>query len=159
MLMGTCTSCLQTYMTSPWLYVNDEGHLKDVVTMYLTSALSTTLLSPDQLTTNNKLTTWLHCCCQYICIWQIWLIFLGNSAGFTMITHYFLTLMLLVATLDKTKWCKKPEKLLKPWQMGTHLIVLSKSFQMNTNTTGLGYLSKILAFLYLGQKWPQHWKG
>ena len=41
----------------------------------------------------------------------------------------WLTLMLLVANLAITKWCKKPEKLLKPWQTGTHLRVLSKSYQ------------------------------
>ena len=29
-------------------------------------------------------------------------------------------LMLVVANLANTKWCKKPEKWLKPWQMGTH---------------------------------------
>ena len=28
-------------------------------------------------------------------------------------------------TLANTKWCKNPEKLFKPWQMGTHLRVLS----------------------------------
>ena len=32
---------------------------------------------------------------------------------------------------------QKPEKLLKPWDMGTHLTVLSESYQMNTNMTGL----------------------
>ena len=38
-----------------------------------------------------------------------------------------LTLKLLVANLANTKWYKKPEKLMKPWHMGTHLRVLSKS--------------------------------
>ena len=31
---------------------------------------------------------------------------------------------------------QKPDKWLKPWQMGTHLIGLSKSFSMNTNMAG-----------------------
>ena len=39
-------------------------------------------------------------------------------------------LMLLVANLAKTKWCKKTEKLVKPWEM----------------------------FLCFERKWPQHWK-
>ena len=34
--------------------------------------------------------------------------------------------MLLVANLANTKWCKKPEKWLRPWHMGTHLRVLSE---------------------------------
>ena len=62
-----------------------------------------------------------------------------------------LTLMLLVANSTNTKWCEKPEKSLKPWQMGTHLRVLSESFQMNTNMTGFRWFSKIFAFLYIGQ--------
>ena len=65
---------------------------------------------------------------------------------------WLLTLMLLVANLANTKWCKKPEKWPKPWQMGTHLRVLSESFQMNTNLTGFRWFSKIFAFLYLGWK-------
>ena len=42
--------------------------------------------------------------------------------------------MLLVANLANTKWCRKPEKWLKPWHMGTHLRVLmiSESFPMNS---------------------------
>ena len=33
--------------------------------------------------------------------------------------HFFaLTTMLLVADLPNAKWCKKPKKWLKPWQMG-----------------------------------------
>ena len=46
------------------------------------------------------------------------------------------TFMLLVTNLANTKWCRKPEKLLKPWHMGTHLKVLSESFPINTNMTG-----------------------
>ena len=49
--------------------------------------------------------------------------------------------MLLVANLPNTKWCKKSEKWPKPWQMGTHLRVLSESFPMNTNMTGFGWFS------------------
>ena len=48
-------------------------------------------------------------------------------------THLISTLMLLVDHLTNTKWCKKPEKWLKPWYMGTHLRVLSESYLMNTN--------------------------
>ena len=47
------------------------------------------------------------------------------------------TLMLLMANFDSTKCCKKPEKWLKPWHMGTHLRALSESYLMNTNMTGL----------------------
>ena len=50
--------------------------------------------------------------------------------------HIKLTLMLLVANFAITKWCKKPEKWPIPWHVGTHLRVLSESFQMNTNMTG-----------------------
>ena len=40
-----------------------------------------------------------------------------------------LTLMQLVADLANTKSCKKNfKKLLKPWQMGTHLRELSESY-------------------------------
>ena len=48
------------------------------------------------------------------------------------------THMLLVANLAKTKRCKKTWKMTqKPWHMGTHLRVLSESYLMNTNMTGL----------------------
>ena len=48
-----------------------------------------------------------------------------------------------VANLGNTKWCKKPEKVLKPWYicMGTYLIVLDESFHMNIHMTWLGYFS------------------
>ena len=36
--------------------------------------------------------------------------------------------MLLVDNMANTKSCKNPEKRLKPWHMGTHLRVLSKSY-------------------------------
>ena len=52
---------------------------------------------------------------------------------------HFLNPMLLLANFVNTKWCRKPEKLLKPWKMGTHLrVLLDKSFPMNTNMTGQG---------------------
>ena len=46
-------------------------------------------------------------------------------------------LRLLVANLANMKEidAKNLKKNLKPWQMGTHLTVLRKSFQMNTNLT------------------------
>ena len=59
------------------------------------------------------------------------------------------TLMLLVANFANTEWCKKAEKWLKPWQIGTHLTVLSESFPMNTNMTGLRWLSSFCAFFVL----------
>ena len=43
--------------------------------------------------------------------------------------------MLLVTNVAYTERCKKPGKWLKPWQMGTHMIVLGEGFQMNTNMT------------------------
>ena len=67
-------------------------------------------------------------------------------------TSVKLTLMLLVANLANRKWCKKPYKWLKPWQMGTHLRVLSESYLMNTNMTGFGWFSKRLASLCFGRK-------
>ena len=56
-----------------------------------------------------------------------------------------LTLMLVVANLANTKWCQKPEKWLKPWQMGTHLRVLGESFPMNTNLTMSRWFSTLFA--------------
>ena len=61
-----------------------------------------------------------------------------------------LTLMLLVANLANTKWCKTPVKWLKPWHMGAHLRVPSKSYPMNTNMTEIRWLKKIVAFLGFG---------
>ena len=60
-----------------------------------------------------------------------------------------LTLMLLVANLTHTKWCKKTEKWLKPWHMGTHLRVLCESYPMNANMTGFRWFSKNLCILVL----------
>ena len=53
------------------------------------------------------------------------------------------TLMLLVANLAIIKWCKIPEKWLKPWHMGTHLRVLSESYPMNINMIGFRWFSKV----------------
>ena len=52
-----------------------------------------------------------------------------------------LTLMLAVANLANTKWCKKTEK--KLWHIGTHLRVFSESYLMDTNMTGFRWFSKI----------------
>ena len=60
--------------------------------------------------------------------------------------------MLVVANFANTKLCKKPQKCLKPWHMGTHLRVLGKSHLMNTKVTRLGWLSKILHPLVLWTK-------
>ena len=45
-----------------------------------------------------------------------------------------LTLMPVVANFANTKLYKKAEKSLKPWQTGTHLRVICKSYPMNTNS-------------------------
>ena len=63
-----------------------------------------------------------------------------------------LTLMLLVANFAFTKWHKKPEKWSKPWQMCTHLKILSKSFLMNTNIPRFRWFSQLFAFLCLWRK-------
>ena len=55
-----------------------------------------------------------------------------------------LILMLLVANLANTKWCKKPENLLKPLHMSTHLRALSESFPLNTNMTRIKWFSESL---------------
>ena len=56
-------------------------------------------------------------------IWRVWVI--------------GLTLMLVVADLANTKWCKKPERWLKPCHIVSHLRVLSECYPMNTNMIGL----------------------
>ena len=48
---------------------------------------------------------------------------------------------------------QKHGKWLQPWQMGTHLGVLSKSYPMNINMTGFRWLSQIFVSLVLGLKW------
>ena len=44
---------------------------------------------------------------------------------------------------------QKNWKWLKPWQMGTHLRVLSESYPINTNMTGFGWFSEIFCILVL----------
>ena len=51
-----------------------------------------------------------------------------------------------------SKWCKKTEKWLKPWHMGTHLRVISKSYSMNTNMTGFRGFSKVFTSFCFGPK-------
>ena len=63
-----------------------------------------------------------------------------------------LTIMLVVANLANTNWCKQPEKWLKPCHLGTHLRVLGEGYLMNTNMTGLSWFSKIFAFFCFGRK-------
>ena len=46
-----------------------------------------------------------------------------------------------MANLANTKWCKNTGKWPKPWQMGTHMRVLSESCLMNTNMTGFRWFS------------------
>ena len=53
--------------------------------------------------------------------------------------------MLQVANFANTKCWKHPEKLLKPWHMGTHLRVLSESYPMKPTCQGLdGFQKKSL---------------
>ena len=44
--------------------------------------------------------------------------------------------MLLLTYLANRKWFKKPQKSLKPWQMGTHPKELSECYPLNSNMTG-----------------------
>ena len=64
----------------------------------------------------------------------------------------FLTLMLVVGNFSRTKWYKKSEKVLKFWDMGTHLRVFSESYPMNTNMTGFRWFSRIFVSLWFGQR-------
>ena len=57
-----------------------------------------------------------------------------------------------MSNLINRKWCKNVEKWLKPWHMGTHPIVLSESYSMNTNMTGFGWFSKIFSIFLLWTK-------
>ena len=70
--------------------------------------------------------------------------FLPETLDFRHAGKHFLslTLMLLVANLANTKCCKKPEKGLETWHMGTHLRVLNESFAVNTYMTGFRWFSK-----------------
>ena len=64
-----------------------------------------------------------------------------------------LTLMLLLLDkFAKTRWCENFKKWLKPWHIGTHLKVLSKSYWINTNMAGFGRFLKLFVFLWLGGK-------
>ena len=54
------------------------------------------------------------------------------------------TLMLLVDNLANTKWCKKPEKWLKPWQMGTHWKYSSRALQWIPTWQGSDVFRKFL---------------
>ena len=93
---------------------------------------------------------------------------LVNSAGFPKViinyatvggmrekyrfSAWLLAFMLLVANVVNTKYCKIPEKSLKPWHMGTHLRVLCEGYPMSTNMTGFRWFSKMFAFLCIGRK-------
>ena len=81
---------------------------------------------------------------------QFWV----NQVGYDLAhsVYAILSLMLLVANLTITKRCKKPEKWLKPWQMGTHLTVLNESYLMNTNMIWFRWFSEIFASLCFGWK-------
>ena len=63
-------------------------------------------------------------------------------------------LMLLVGNFANTKSCKKAQKWLKLWHIGTHLRVFGESYPMNTNMTGFGRFSKIFVSLCFGQQMP-----
>ena len=63
-----------------------------------------------------------------------------------------LTIMLVVANLVNTKWCIKPYKWLKLWQMGTHLKELIESYPVDTNKTRFTWFSKVFASLCFWQK-------
>ena len=67
---------------------------------------------------------------------------------------FILTILLVVANanLDKTKLFEKVGKCLKPWYIGAHLIVLGKSFPIDTNMTGFRYLSILFAALLIPLK-------
>ena len=50
------------------------------------------------------------------------------------------------------KMMQKGEKCPKPWQIGTHLRVLSEGYPMSTNMPGFRWYSKIFASLRFGRK-------
>ena len=68
--------------------------------------------------------------------------------------HFFknLTLMLLVANFPITKWCRKTEKVLKPWHMGIHLRVHGETYLMNTNMPRFRWFSKNICIPVLWTK-------
>ena len=47
-----------------------------------------------------------------------------------------LTLIMVVASLANTIWCKNAENIWKPGTPDTHMRVIIESYPMNTNTTG-----------------------
>ena len=69
--------------------------------------------------------------------------------------------MLLVDSFAHKKWCKKAGKWPKPWQMGTHLRVLSKAYPRNAIMTEFGWFSEMKSecsqYLYLLglNQWPK----
>ena len=54
------------------------------------------------------------------------------------------------ANLANAKWCKTPKKILKPWHIGTHLIVLRGSYPMNSNMSWFRWFSKVFVLLCFG---------
>ena len=56
-----------------------------------------------------------------------------------------------------TKWCKKPEKWLKPWHMGTHMKVLRVSCPMNTSMTWFRWFSKMMQKTWTPVEWLKPW--
>ena len=56
--------------------------------------------------------------------------------------HEQLTLMLLLANLVSTKWCKITEKMTEIRYMGAHLKVLRENYPMITNMIGFRWFSK-----------------
>ena len=67
---------------------------------------------------------------------------------------------MFIKRMSYTKWCKKPEIWLKPKHMGTHLIVLSESYPMNTNIIGFRWFPKSLLPCTLGESSPalERWR-
>ena len=82
-----------------------------------------------------------------LCILALWTKVASTLEG--------LTLMLLVANLANTKWWKKLRKWLKPWQMGTHMRVLSESYPMSTNMTGFRWFSEVFRNLCILVLWTK----
>ena len=60
-----------------------------------------------------------------------------HTVFFIFLSSFPLYIGLRVANLIIIDYAKKAEKILYPWLMGAHLLVLSKSFPMSTNMTGL----------------------
>ena len=89
----------------------------------------------------NKYCICCHEYCQNYLAWKS--LFTWNVIMTLLGLRYALSLMLLVAKLTNTKWCKKsPEKWLKPWHMGTHL--RERAFQWIPTWQGLDDFQKSL---------------